>query len=191
MRRTPVVLGVLSIVFGSLVAAYASFQLASQSLARDFAERLAQMSAASAPREGRPDPRLVLEGVTRALSDLGPYPAAISAGLVVLSLALIGVGVGLYRRQPWSRPAALLWSAAALIFLPFEIYIKTQLIVPRVHAALLASFDDAHLPTHMLTRVLRHAPRLVTATDLLVYAPFPIVLLFLMGRASAKGDLTS
>src|SRR5947209_6975553 len=140
MRRTPVVLGILSMVFGGLVALYSSVGLATQSLVKDWGQTFGKLGQIGPRRPGQPDPSAALEAIGQVVDQLKPYTYAISGGMVAFSLALILIGWGLYKRQAWSRPASLLWSGLALAFIPFQIYVQTQIVQPRMHEAMMKMF---------------------------------------------------
>jgi hypothetical protein len=189
MRRTPVVLGILSMIFGGLVAAYSAFGLATQSMAKEWSAAFSKMAALNPPRPGHPDPGKMMEGMGPLLDQLKPYTLSISGGMLLFSLALIGIGWGLYKRQAWSRPASLLWGAAALAFIPFQIWVQTAIIQPRMREMMLQAFTDANLPPAFLQSMLSAQGGITVVFTVLVYAPFPVVLLILMGRSSARNDL--
>src|SRR5690348_6952329 len=117
MRKTPVTLGVLAIVFGSLVALYSGFNLVIQGFSGSFMSSLGQF-AASAPRKpGQPDPSIMFAKLGEAVKSVAPYTTSLLAGKVLFSIALIAIGYGLYKRRRWARSGAIGWSALALVFL--------------------------------------------------------------------------
>jgi hypothetical protein len=189
MRRTPVVLGVLSMIFGGLVSLYSLFGLLSQSMVKGFTGGLtAAMQNLGPPRPGQPDPAAMMQAMTQLIDDLKPYTYAISGGFLIMSLALIAIGWGLYKRQSWSRPAALLWAACALVFLPFSIYINVGVVMPRTAEITnmymgqmkMAGFMDSMMSMQKTITIVSH---------IIFYAPYPIILAILMGRSSARNDL--
>jgi hypothetical protein len=189
MRRTPVVLGVLSMVFGGLVAAYSAFGLATQSMVKSWSSAFGKMAAMGPPRPGQPDPAKMMEAMGPMLDQLKPYTLSISGGMLLFSLALIGVGWGLYKRQAWSRPASMLWGAAALAFIPFQIWVQTSIIQPRMREIMIQAFSDAQMPPGIIESAFGMQSGITVVFTVLFYAPFPVVLLILMGRSSARNDL--
>src|SRR5438045_453296 len=116
MRKTPVVLGILSIVFGGLVILWSGFSMLSQRWTRDV------MQGMQLPhRPGQPDPAELMRRLAAETEKLQPILYTESGGMIALSLVLVVVGLGLYRRQAWSRRAALIWAGAAIAFLPVRI----------------------------------------------------------------------
>jgi hypothetical protein len=182
MRRTPVILGILSMVFGGLVALYSAAGLWMQSAIKDFGK----LGAMLPRRPGGPDPSAAMEALARVAEELKPYTYAITGGMIAFSLALIVVGFGLYKRQAWSRPASLLWSGLALAFIPFQIFVQTHIIQPRMHDAVAKMYEG--MPG-MGESMLGMQTSLTVVLQILFYAPFPVILLILIGRASAKNDL--
>jgi hypothetical protein len=189
MRRTPVVLGILSMVFGGLIAAYSAFGLATQSMAKDWSKMFGQLGALAPQKPGAPDMRVMMESMSHVMDELRPYTFAISGGFLLFSNVLVGIGWGLYKRQAWSRMASIGWSQAALAFIPFQIFVQTHLIQPKVMAAMKAAFTQANMPSAMFEGMMGMQSGIVVVTSILFYAPFPVILLILMGRQSAKGDL--
>jgi hypothetical protein len=191
MRKTPVVLGVLSMIFGGLVSSWCLVGLLTQSYVTDWSKTLSAAVAAQPHKAGAPDPAAMIASMTEVVQRLKPYTLAVSGGLLLFSLALAAIGFGLYRRQAWSRPAVLLWSVAALLFLPFQIYVQVGIVMPAMHEAMVQAFTNARMPTELVTTMLGAQKAITIFGQLAFYAPFPIVLLALMGRGSARNDLLS
>jgi hypothetical protein len=190
MRRTPVVLGVLSMVFGSLVAAWSAFGLATQSLMRDMTSGFTSSLLAGQPHKpGMPDPAVMMQSMQKMVDELKPYTYMLSGGMIVFSLALVVVGFGLYKRQPWSRPASLLWGAAALADIPFMLWVQTSVIIPKTQAMMTEMFAASGMPSGVFDAAMGMQKGILVVTHILFYAPFPVLLLILMGRSSAKNDL--
>jgi hypothetical protein len=184
MRKTPVVLGVLSMVFGGLVIVWSGFSMLSQRWSRDVMQDMKLPH-----RAGQPDPALLMKRMAEETDKLAPILYTESGGMIALSLVLIVVGIGLYRRQGWARRAALIWAAAAIAFLPVRIYLQTSIVLPRIQAATHEVWSTSGLPSTMMDSI-SSMQGVMTSVGLIVfYAPFPIILLLLMGRSSAKNDL--
>lgn len=188
MRKTPVVLGVLSIIFGSLTALYSAFGLLSQRYVRDFSS---QLLAVGPHRPGAPDPTEMMRRLTEVQEQLAPVMYTLSGGMVVLSLILIAVGLGLYRRQPWSRPASVMWAISGLAFIPVHIYLQVAIVQPRMMEVLRATSASSGLPSGMMDSMAGVQKGLAVIVSIVMYAPFPVILLALMGRSSARNDLVT
>src|SRR5439155_18446651 len=111
--------------------------------------------------------------------------------MVALSLILIAVGLGLYRRQPWSRPASIMWALAALAFIPVQVYLQIAIIQPRMMEVMQQTMASSGMPSGFMHSMQGAQKGLVVIMSVLFYAPFPIILLALMGRSSARNDLVS
>lgn len=191
MRKTPVTLGVLSMVFGGLVALYSGFSLVFQSFSGSFMGSLGQL-AASAPRKpGQPDPQLMFTKLGEAVKSVAPYTTALLAGKVIFSIALIVIGYGLYKRMRWSRSGAIGWGALALVFLVAELMVTIGVVQPRMNAAMQEVFRSTPngVPGAAMMQAMQGSQSVITVVmNLVLYAPFPILLLILCGRRSAAGD---
>jgi hypothetical protein len=191
MRKTPVTLGVLSMVFGGLVALYSGFNLIFQSFSGSFMTSMGQL-AASAPRKpGDPDPQLMFTKLGEAVKTVAPYTSALLAGKVVFSIALIIIGYGLYKRLRWSRSGAIAWGALALLFLAAELVVTIGVVQPRMNAAMQEVFrtvPNASPGAAMMQAMQGSQGAITVVVNLLLYAPFPILLLIHCGRRSAAGD---
>jgi hypothetical protein len=191
MRKTPVVLGVLSMVFGGLVSLYSLFGLLSQSFLKGLTSTFTAAALRAGPRRpGAPDPAQMMDAMQKLFDELRPYTLAISGGMLFMSLALCVVGWGLYKRQAWSRAAALLWCGAALLFLPFSIWVQVGLVMPRTMEVMNAMMPPELSRLSGFGDAMMGMQKTITIVGQLVfYTPYPIVLAILMGRPSAKNDL--
>jgi hypothetical protein len=132
VRRTPLVLGALAIVFGALTAGLMLFAL---------------FAAA-------PSPEISAEQRF--------YQVASTATFSAMAIALVVIGVGLARRRRWSRVAGIAWAIVALAVVEFEFYVFGR-----------------------LGGSTRTAGMYVT---LFAEAIFPLTMLVLLARPSAKDD---
>src|SRR4051794_21670333 len=123
MRKTPVTLGVLSMIFGGLIAAYSGFNLVFQSFSGSFMSSMGKLAANAPRRPGQPDPQLMFTKLGEAVKSVAPYTSALLVGKLLFSLALIAIGYGLYKRLRWGRSGAIAWGALALVFLVAELVV--------------------------------------------------------------------
>jgi hypothetical protein len=192
-----VVLGVASMIGGGLVGVWSAVNLAVQSLLRSSLDPLGMLAGAPS---GADDPAAVVATLGRLMRELAPYTDALVGGRLLLSAALAALGLGLYRRRAWARPAAVAWSLGALAFVAAEVLLEVRVIAPRVDAAFARASlapqagraDDsrARLPSRTATwraPLAAHGPA-AAASTVALYAPFPVVLLVLVGRPSARHD---
>jgi len=191
MRKTPVTLGVLSMVFGSLVTLYSGFNLVFQSLSGSFMSSIGQL-AASAPRKpGQPDPTVMFQKLGEAVKSVAPYTTALMAGKVLFSIALIVIGYGLYKRIRWSRSGAVGWGALALVYLVAELMVTVGIVQPRMNAAVqevFRSMPNGDSGAAMMQAMQGSQGVITVVFNLVLLAPFPIILLILCGRRSAAAD---
>lgn len=190
MRKTPVTLGVLAMVFGGLVALYSGVNLVFQHFSGSFMSGMSRF-AANAPRKpGQPDPSVLFHKLSEAMKAVAPYTTALVAGKVLFSIALIFIGWGLYKRLRWSRGGAIGWSALALVYLVAEMIVTIGVVQPRVNAAMQEVFRGMpNDPGAAMMQAMRGSQGILTVVlNLVLYAPFPLVLLILCGRRSAAGD---
>src|SRR5262245_12707385 len=127
MRRTPVVLGVLAIVFGGLVALWSGFSLAMQGVSGNM---LSEMKMPTMP--GQPDPSLMMKRIAEVNKELMPVYYTDRGGMIALSLVVLVIGIGLVRRQGWSRRASVLWAIVALLFIPVRLYLEAGIVLPKM-----------------------------------------------------------
>jgi hypothetical protein len=187
MRKTPRTLGILSIIFGSLIAVWSLISVALAGMSNSM------MGAMSAlPRApGQPDPALMMSKMQEVMTQIAPYTYGLLAGKLVFSIALVIVGYGLYKQQRWGRSGAIGWGVLALLFLVVEIVVNVGVIQPKTMAMMQQVFAD--MPNGAQVNPMMNAMKgmqggMTVFFSLLFYAPFPIVLLILNGRRSAAAD---
>lgn len=191
MRKTPVTLGVLSMIFGGLITAYSGFNLVFQSFSGSFMSSMGQLAASAPRRPGQPDPSVMFAKLGEAVKSIAPYTSALLTGKLLFSLALIAIGYGLYKRQRWGRSGAIGWGALALVFLVAELIVTIGVIQPRMNAAMQEVFHSMPNgdPGAAMMQAMQGSQGVITVVvNLVLYAPFPILLLILCGRRSAAGD---
>ena len=191
MRKTPVTLGVLSMIFGGLIAAYSGFNLLFQSLSGSFMSSMGQLAASAPRRPGQPDPSVMFAKLGEAVKAIAPYTTALMAGKLLFSLALIAIGYGMYKRMRWARSGAIGWGALALMFLVGELMVTIGVIQPRMNAAMqevFRSMPNGDPGAAMMQAMQGSQGAITVVVNLVLYAPFPILLLILCGRRSATGD---
>ena len=187
MRRTPITLGILSIVFGSIVALSSAFKLAMSVLSPTLMGHMGTLMKNLPQRPGQPDPSLIMARTAEAMHRVAPYNDALMGGKLALSIALIVIGIGLYQRRRWSRSGALGWGVLALLFTGVEVIVMVSIVIPRTVAVM----KDVMAADPAALRLAQSAQPVGTLLlTVLLYAPFPLVLLALCGRRSAAADFT-
>lgn len=182
MRKTPVVLGVLSIIFGSVMAV---FSLLSAFLGPMF-QKLGEV-ARNLPGQTELQ-RAQMEASSESFAHLTPYMTLSAVVYLVMSIALVVVGVGLYRRRAWARRPAIAWAAVALALTVANAVYMIGWMQPQqreVQRAVYAAHNVTipfELPSSVQTGIVLWSA--------LLYAAYPTVLLALIGRRSAARDFS-
>jgi hypothetical protein len=141
-------------------------------------------------QEGQPDVGPMFERLARVMEEVKLYTYLTGFAMLAFSIALVILGWMLYKRRAQSRSLIIAWAAAALAYLPLQIWVQVKVILPRTHEATKAMLAGTNSPTSGLMDSMMAWQGIGTVVyDLVVYAPFPILLLWLIGRASAKNDL--
>ncbi|MDB4970706.1 MAG: hypothetical protein JWN44_6395 [Myxococcales bacterium] len=180
MRKTPVVLGTLSVIFGSLVGAWSLLAF----FIGPMMHKLADVTK-NLPGQGELQ-AAQMEVATKQLEGQHGYMMASATVFLIMSALLAVIGVGLYRRRAWSRRAALYWSVVGLVELVANIVFQVTWLQPRQRA-----IQDAVYATHNVVPPFQLGSGAQTgmlAAGMLLYAAFPVVLLILLGRRSAEHD---
>src|SRR5262249_27995913 len=131
----------LSMVFGGLVTLTSVANLAFQRARGPLQSTIVELARRKA-RPDDPDPLPIIERVRAANEELLPVTTALGLTKLVLSLLLIVVGLGLYRRRAAARSGAIAWSIAALLAVAGEALVQARVIVPRMQAAVGAELLD-------------------------------------------------
>jgi len=171
-------MGVLAIVFGGLQVLMTGVGLITQPYARKV---MGDMGT------GRPDVEATFE---RLIRDLKLYQYLMALAMLAFAITLIFVGVMLYKRRPRSRPLTIAWAVAALAYLPVHVWVHVKVVLPRsqeLTKAMMEGMDNASTEVMQSISALQGVGTVVFY--LVFYAPFPILLLWLIGRSSAKNDL--
>jgi len=182
MKRTEKLLSLVSLIFGAVAAFSSAILLSvSRTFASSAAARLTDLKASEmAP---------VLERLARAETEITPYSVGLWGSTLLLGVALFVVGIALYRNAPWARPASLFWSLLALAFIPVQLWLQLGVIQPRTQAALAQAMVEINrdLAAQLAGPMTSAQWAFAIARHLVIYAPLPVMLLVLHGRASAKG----
>jgi hypothetical protein len=188
MRNTPVVLGVMSIAFGGLQALFSGVSLITQSKSKEMLKGMGNVMAKlpGADQPGQPDISATMEAAARMGEDLKSYSLLLGLTMLVMALALVAVGIVLVKRRARARPLALGWAVAALLYIPFQIYIQVAIVNPRTQQYMKEIAGTSN-PAGPAMDILSGAMGPIAVVGTVVfYTPFPIVLLALMGRSKIK-----
>ena len=190
MRKTPVVMGVLAMVFGGIQALITGVGLLGQPFSKQMMGNMGKAFSGMPKQEGQPDVGDVFEKLGRLTEDLKLYTYLTGGAMLALSVTLILVGYLLYKRRAQSRPLAVAWAIAALAYLPVMLYVQVKVIQPRTLEITKQMFEGMPNASSGFMQGFAGVQGVATVIGyLLFYTPFPILLLILIGRASAKNDL--
>jgi hypothetical protein len=190
MRKTPVVLGVLNIVFGALVAAWSLFGLIGQSFASGMMEMMKGFSKSLPTRPGMPNLPDFYGQMKDLIETVKPYFTVLLLVKVLFSVALVWIGWGLYRRISSYRKLAVYWSLCAIGINIGEAIFNLAYYLPKVNAILTEFYKNMPVGMADFQRSMSSMGGEVGAIGGVIFnSAYPIVLLILMSRASAKNDL--
>jgi hypothetical protein len=176
----------LSIIFGSLTGVMALFGLLAQA---KISETMLNMMKAMPHHGAGPDPAVMAEKMAPMLERIRPWGMVQQCGMLLFAVTLVVVGIGMQRRRPWARQAAVMWGIAALAWIPFMIYVQTSIVLPLTQEAMHAAMSGDSMQRNIMDSVMGMQKGAAVVGTVIFYAPFPIILLALMGRSSAKNDL--
>lgn len=189
MRKTPVVLGVLSMVFGGIQALFSAFGIVSQAFSKQVMGGFGKALSGFPKQEGAPDMGEMFDRVAKVMDQLKVYNYLINFAMLAFAIALIIVGWLLYKRRVQSRQFSVIWAIAALAYLPVHLYVQVGIIQPRTNEATAEMMKIPGSSGSAMQSMASLQGVLVIVFHILFYTPFPIILLWLMGRQSAKNDL--
>ena len=182
MTKTPKVMGTLSIVFGSLTAAWSPLSL----FMRSFMKGMSSFVSAMPRQPGMRDPAIDMGAAQAMLDAQGGYVAMNAIAFTLMSVALIVVGIGLVKRRQWARQAAIGWSIAALVLLVVQCiayFTHFQAVWMHARDTYYAAHDVPPPPT-----LSTQAQSFTAVISWMLYAIFPTVMLVLMRKRSAAAD---
>lgn len=190
MRKTPVVLGVLAMVFGGLQTLLSGLGVLSQPFSKELMGGFGKAFSGLPKREGQPDMGQVFDRLAKLTDELKVYTYLANLLMVAFSIALIIVGWMLYKRRMQARSLSVTWAIAALLSLPVQLYIHVMIIQPRTLEVTRQMFEGMPKASSSFMGAFAGVQGAATVIFYIVfYSPFPILLLWLMGRESAKNDL--
>jgi hypothetical protein len=181
MRKTPVVLGVLSIIFGSLHAVWGLGMLFMGSLFQRLGELTANLPGQTELH------RAQLEASNEWFAQIDWYVKLCGAISLVMSSALVVVGIGLYRRRAWARHATVIWAIVGIAVVVINTIFAFAWLLPHQREIQAAVFAR-HGVTPEFDIGAGAAQAAVKIFSLLLHSAFPTVLLALIGRRSASRD---
>jgi len=190
MRKTPVVMGVLAIIFGGLQVLMTGVGLVTAPFSKQMMGNMGKAFSGLPRREGDPDLAQMFERVGKITEELKLYTYLTGFAMLALSITLIIVGWLLYKRRAQARRFTIAWAGAALAYLPVQLWVQVKIIQPRMTEAtkeMMAGMDPSASGFFQAFSGVQGVATVIMYV--LAYTPFPILLLCLIGRQSAKNDL--
>jgi cytochrome bd-type quinol oxidase subunit 2 len=183
-------MGVLAMVFGGLQVLMTGMSLASQPFSKQMMGSMGKAFSGMPRAEGQPDMAPTFERFGRLTEELKPYTYLTGLAMLAFAITLIIVGWMLYKRRAQARPATIAWAAAALVYLPVQIWVQVKVILPRTQEITKAMLDGTPGASAGVMQSISDVQGVMTVVFYLAfYAPFPLLLLWLIGRSSARNDL--
>jgi hypothetical protein len=180
MRKTPVVLGVLSIIFGSITAVTSFLALGLGPLFSKLAQLTGSIAGQTATQ------RAQIEASQASFAHLTGYLMVSAAVFVVMSIALVVVGIGLYRRRAWARRATVAWALTGIVLVVANFIFSVAWLQPHQRAWQHEVYAARGVTVPF---ELGAASQISIALfSMFLYCAFPAVLLALIGRRSAARD---
>ena len=190
MRKTPVVMGVLAMVFGGLQVLMTGVSLASAPFSKQMMGGMGKAFSGLPRKAGEPDMGDMFQQLGKLTEELKLWTYLTGFAMLAFAITLIIVGYLLYQRRAQSRKLTVIWAIAALAYLPIQLWVQVMIIQPRtteITKQMVANMDPNASGAMQAFSSVQGVATVVMV--LLMYTPFPILLLWLIGRRSAKNDL--
>lgn len=185
-------LGVLSMVFGGVQLLISAVRLGTAPLEKEMVGSMGKALSSLPHKPGDPDVGPAFDKLSALIEQMKLFTYLTAAAMIALSITLILVGWLLYKRRAQSRKLSVTWAIAALAYLPVQLWIQVKIILPPTQAITKQMLEGTNSPVAgMMDSVSAFQGPLTVILNALFYAPFPILLIWLMGRPSAKNDLVA
>jgi hypothetical protein len=175
VTRVPRTLGTLSIVFASVVLFFSLFGLIGL---------VVPILVAHAPPSSRPEDAAIVAGVSRMYGAMG----GISALLAVMSGALLALGIGQRRYRKWAAVWGVRWAVVALGAVVIMAWTMATMFSSSMFDMMAASNHAAAAPAHDVGRAIG---MVYAVMMVMLYAPYPIVMLVLLTRRHVRAAMTA
>jgi hypothetical protein len=183
-------MGVLAMVFGGAQVLMTGFGLASQPFSKQMMGGMGKAFSGLPRAEGQADVGPQFERLGRLIDELKPYTYLTGFAMLAFAITLIIVGWMLYKRRAQARAATIAWAAAALVYLPIQIWVQVKVILPRTQEITKAMLEGTPGASSQVMQSITQFQGVMTVVFYVAfYSPVPILLLWLIGRQSAKNDL--
>jgi hypothetical protein len=185
MSKAPKILGILSIIFGGLVAAWSPLSFFLKSMMKG----LTQMASTMPHAPGMRDPMIDLQAAEAVVDAMYGYAVAVAIMYFVMSMTLVVAGAGLLKRKTWGRKLAIGWAALALVIIVAQLVSHFAYVAP-LQDSVRQAFYAAH---HALPPPGDPGKmgQIMVVPGLLFYAVYPVVLLLILCRRGMADELTA
>lgn len=167
--KAPKVLGILSIVFGGVVVLLTLVGLS--------------MSGAGSMRSLGLQ---TVEAFERYAAAIEPSASILMITMILMSVALIAIGIGQVGYRRWARSASIVWSAVGLVVLAALVVQHYVVVVPAFDTHVLGAFSD----DPQVAQFMSGATKSGGILSLVMYAPYPIILMMIMRRPGVVASMT-
>jgi hypothetical protein len=203
----PKVLGILSIIFAGVTIASSIMSSCMGFLGgglSSWAQKVPmktkqgqQTGPQAAPEADKTQPSSAKDPakVREMLEHVGTFYTAFGLqGVVflVMSLFLLVVGIGQARYRRWARGQTMVWSTAALLVLAGVVVMNFMVIGPayeRMLEVMTKSIPSGAMPVELSSKLSSMIGGSMGVGTLLMYAPYPIVMMIYFRRDSVKAAM--
>jgi hypothetical protein len=178
--KTPRTFGILSLVFGGILTLQSLTGL------------VAGQAMMSAPGLGRTMDQVYGPGVIeRYMERIRPATRAQSSLFLVMSLALVGIGIGQLGYRRWARRASIAWGIAGLVALVPLLYVYLTIMGP-AQAELMTAISSRQVAQMqpLFSQIGRAMSGMTAVMTLVYYAPYPTILIFVFRRPRVVEAMT-
>jgi hypothetical protein len=176
----PKTFGVLSIVFASLMLCYSLLKV----LAGGMAGMMGQLQGQLGDDAGE------LGGAFESLARVYRALAWEGALIAVMSALLIAIGVGQLRFREWARRWTMYWSVAAFLSIGIMILIGMLVIGPAYQEAFSTIGKQAEIDAAAGIGLARMFGGTSALLSVLLYSPYPILLMIFFSRPHVRAAMT-
>ena len=164
---TPKTMGTLSMVFGGIVTVTSGLGLA-------LGKQIGQFSQVNESQK---------EAFDAYLREIHGTSMALSAMMLVMSIALFVIGTGQRGYKKWAIKASQVWGAVALVCLLVNLTVQITVILPALDRFIeRISHGGVKLPIGGIMKV-------STVIGVLFYAPYPIIMITAFRKPEVKAAM--
>jgi hypothetical protein len=184
--KIPIVLGILSLIFGSIQAVYGLISTVMTWLFTGVASSLTNTLRHAVG--GEAEAKRIFDLVQQAIDVTRPYTLILNLSSLAVAGGLIFVGWGLYNRTWWARQATIAWCAGAFIVIIMRVAIN-QIMTAKIMGIVGQLIDTPALKAQLQAESLPMGDgRWSLIFGSVVLAIYPTILAALIARPSAQAE---